>query len=78
MYNPDMDVSKKIDQMVKSAGFDYAKMVGTWKGCDVYRLLRSDRNLRTGVPVMILVNKNGECRYNDHGEIHEIFDAVYA
>ena len=72
-----MTISMKINQMVESAGFDYAELVGTWKDCDVYRLLKNDRYLRTGVPVMVLVDKSGECRYNDHCEINEIFKAVY-
>ena len=73
-----MDVLSKIEQMVKSTIFDYAELSGKWKGFDVYRLMLNDSSRRTGVPMWILVDQSGECRFNDVDETFEIYDAVYA
>ena len=72
-----MSIQKDIEQMVKSAGFDYAKLIGEWSGCDVYRLMLNDHSLKTGIPVMILVDRNGSCRFSDLDETFEIYDAIY-
>ena len=73
-----MDIPKNINQMAKSAGFDYAKSIGEWKGHIVYRLMLNDRNLKTGMPMLVLEDQRGECRFSDYDETIDIFNAVYA
>ena len=73
-----MSVPVQIEMMVKSSGFDYAKLIGEWEGYDVYRLMLKDRYRKTGNPVMILADQDGRCRYCDYEETFRIYDAIYA
>lgn len=72
-----MVISEKIGPIVESSGFDYAKLIGEWDGYDVYRLMLNDPNRRTGIPVMVLVGSDGECRFASFDETFVIMNAIY-
>ena len=72
-----MKMPNNIEQLVMSSAFDYAEFIGEWRDCNVYRLFMNDASLKTGVPVMIIENRDGECRYCNVDEVFEIYDAIY-
>ena len=62
-------LNKKIKEFAQNQGYKGAKYIGKWKEYKVYEpYLDSKQVAFTGLPLVILVSKNGEIRMSTEDE----------